>query len=60
MLNNDGYLEVDGIKTGPCLKGTQGIQGPAGKDGHTPVITVGSDYYLYVDGKQTGPCLKIS
>ena len=49
VLNNDCYLEVDGVKTGPCLKG---------ENGETPNITVSDDCYLMVNGVKTGPCLK--
>ena len=36
------------------VDGEQGIQGEAGEDGHTPVITIGENGNWYIDGEDTG------
>lgn len=36
------------------VDGEQGIQGEPGKDGHTPVITIGENGNWYIDGEDTG------
>ena len=49
---SDGTTSTFDVTNGE--HGSQGIQGNPGKDGHTPVITIGADGCWIIDGTTTG------
>ena len=48
----DGSTTIFTVTNGK--DGIDGIQGEPGKDGHTPIITIGENGNWYVDGQDTG------
>ncbi len=49
---SDGHTDIFTVSNGK--DGATGAQGVAGKDGHTPTITIGINGHWYVDGVDTG------
>lgn len=49
---SDGHTDIFTVTNGK--DGAIGAQGVAGKDGHTPTITIGVNGHWYVDGVDTG------
>ena len=52
-VSEDGYLLVDGVKTGTSLKGekgTSGDDGKDGKDGSSVEVTIEEDGYISING----------
>ena len=52
ILYDDGSSTVFTVTNGE--DGVDGIQGEPGKDGHTPVITIGENGNWYIDGVDSG------
>ena len=54
-ISEDGFLLVNGVKTGSSLKGKMGTKGDDGapgqdgKDGKSPVVSIGEEGYIYID-----------
>lgn len=54
-ISEDGFLMINGKKTGSTLKGEKGTKGDDGepgkdgKDGISPVVSIGEDGYIYIN-----------
>lgn len=51
-VSEDGFLMINGEKTGSTLKGergTKGDDGAPGKDGKSPVVSIGEDGYIFIN-----------
>ena len=56
-VNSAGFITVDGVPVGPCLKGQDGKDGEKGENGIVPAISVNTDGFLTVNSEPVGPCL---